>query len=165
MIGLPIQWLLVKVTEPFLKKKKRNEQTADQQRPDDYTNSEGQENTKKKRTLYLPYVRGVSEKVERTCRSINNQEYRIRKVFQPVYTIQHMLTKVKIKLSDDKKKSLVYEIPCQDWEHLYVGETKKTLKRCIVDHEQAMKKFGEKNGVAVHANTHDHHMNWEEAKV
>ena len=76
-----------------------------------------------------------------------------------------MLMKVKKKVSDEKKKGVVYEIPCRDCEHVYVGETKRTLKRRIVEHKQAVKKFDEKNGVAVHANTHDHHINWEEAKV
>ena len=70
-----------------------------------------------------------------------------------------MLTKVKSKISDDKKKGVVYEI------HVYVGETKRTLKGHTVEHKQAVKKFAEKNGVAVHANTHDQHINWEEAKV
>ena len=44
----------------------------------------------------------------------------------------------------------------------YVGETKRTLKRCIVERKQAVKRFDQKNGVVVHANTHDHHTNWEE---
>ena len=34
-----------------------------------------------------------------------------------------------------------------------------------VKHKQAVKKFDQKNGVAVHANIQDHHINWEEAKV
>ena len=42
---------------------------------------------------------------------------------------------------------------------------KRSLKRYNVEHKQAAKKFSKKNGVAVHANTHDHHINWEEAKV
>ena len=48
---------------------------------------------------------------------------------------------------------------------MYVAEIKRTLKRRIVGHKQAVKKFDKKNGVAVRANTHDHHINWEEVKV
>ena len=96
-------------------------------------------------------MRGVSKKVERICRSINNQEYHIRTVFKPIYTIRHMLTKVKSKVSDDKKKGLVYEIPCRGCKHVYVGETKITLKRRIVEHKHASSEE-----MAVHANTHDH---------
>ena len=73
--------------------------------------------------------------------------------------------KVKNKVSNDKKNGVVYEILCRDCKHVYMGETKRTRKRRIVEHKQAVKKSGKKNGVAVHVNTHDHHINWEEAKV
>ena len=89
------------------RRKRRNKRTEDQQQSDDNTNLDGEENTKKERTLYLPYVRGVSEKIERTCRSINNQEYHIKTAFKLIHTIQHMLAKVKSKVSDDKKKGVV----------------------------------------------------------
>ena len=56
-----------------------------------------------------------------------------------------MLTKVKGKVSDDMKKGVVYEIPCRDCEYVYVGETKRTLKRRIVKHKQAVRKFDENN--------------------
>ena len=58
-----------------------------------------------------------------------------------------MLMKVKVKVSDDKKKGMVYEIQCRDCEHAYLGETKRTLKRRIVEHKQAVKKFDEKKGM------------------
>ena len=81
-------------------------------------------------------MRGVSEKIERTCRSINTQEYHIRTVFKPIRTLRHMLPKVKSKVSDDNKKGVVYEIPYRDCKHVYVGETKRTLKRCIAECKQ-----------------------------
>ena len=54
---------------------------------------------------------------------------------------------------------------CVRTPNVYMGETKRTLKTHIVEHKQAVKKFDEKNGEAVHANTHDHRINWEEVKV
>ena len=50
-------------------------------------------------------------------------------------------------------EGVVCEIPCRDCKQVYVGETKRTFKRRIVEHKQAVKKFDKKNGVAVHANT------------
>ena len=64
-----------------------------------------------------------------------------------------------------EKKWVVYGITRWDCERVNESETKRTLKRHIVEHKQAMKKFDKKNAVAVHENTHDHHINWEEAKV
>jgi len=34
-----------------------------------------------------------------------------------------------------------------------------------VEHKQAVRKFDQNNGMAVHTNRHDHHIHWEEAKV
>ena len=157
----------LKVNEPLLKeKKKRNKWTEDQQQTDDNMNSERDDNTKKERTMYRPHVRVVSEMIERTYRSINTQEYHIRTVFKPIQTIRHMLTKVKSKVLDDNKKGVViYEIRCEDCKHVYLGEINRTVKRRTVKHKQVVKKFDKKNGVAVHANTHDHCINREDAKV
>ena len=45
----------------------------------------------------------------------------------------------------------------------WVKPRARTFKRHIVEHKQAAKNFYKENGVAVHADTHDHHINWEEA--
>ncbi len=42
---------------------------------------------------------------------------------------------------------------------VYVGETGRTLDKCLKEHQNAVKRHDEKNGIAVHK------VNWLEAKV
>ena len=65
----------------------------------------------------------------------------------------------------EKKKGVVYEVPCQDCGEVYVGETGRTLKKRISEHKQAVKKGDRKNGIAVHVMDKSHTINWEEANV
>ena len=39
------------------------------------------------------------------------------------------------------------------------------MKKQIVEHKYAVRKKDDKNGIVVHANGHNHTVNWEEAKV
>ena len=68
------------------------------------------------------------------------------------------LVKVKQKMPEEKKKEVVYQVPCKDCCKVYIGETKRTLKTRISEHKQAVKKGNEKNGIAVHAHTTNHNI-------
>ena len=59
----------------------------------------------------------------------------------------------------------MYEIPCEDCAQVYVGETGRTLKKRISEHKQAVKRFDDKNGIAVHHFKHNHRIAWDEATV
>ena len=48
--------------------------------------------------------------------------------FKPVKTIWGSLMKVKNSTPDDRRKGMVYSIPCRDCIQVYVGETGRTLK-------------------------------------
>jgi hypothetical protein len=71
-----------------------------------------------------------------------------------------LLMKVKNKIPQDRKKGVVYGIPCCDCDHVYVGETGRTLKVRIAEHKQAVRRFDRKNGIAVHVHDQQHHMNY-----
>ena len=60
---------------------------------------------------------------------------------------------------------MVYEVPCHDCDYDYVGETGRTLKKRLAEHKQAVRRFDENNGIAVHVHQHDHHIGWESARV
>ena len=45
--------------------------------------------------------------------------------------MRQMLMKVKNPVSAEKKKGVVYEISCQDCAQVNIGETGRTLKKCI----------------------------------
>ena len=112
------------------------------------------------RVLCTPYVKGLSERIEKICTPLG-----VRPVFKPARTLRQILTKVKTRIPQEKQTGVVYEIPCSDCREVYVGETKRTLKVRMSEHRQAIHRGDQKNGIAVHVQKTDHHINWEGATV
>ena len=73
--------------------------------------------------------------------------------------------RVKSTRSNEVKKGAVYEIPCKDCNKVYIGETGRSLAERMKEHKYAVKRHDEKNGVAVHAWTAQHRVDWSAAKV
>ena len=145
-----------KVLDPILNKV----DTAKQTRP---STNENTEDNRENRTLCVPYVRGLSEKIANVCRSIKGVN--MRAVFKPCRTIRQMLVRVKNRIPEDRRKGVIYEIPCQDCEKVYIGETGRTLKKRVSEHKEAVRKFNMNNGVGTHVHNEDHRIDWEGAKV
>ena len=59
----------------------------------------------------------------------------------------------------------MYSVPCRDCNHVYIGETGRTLKKRLSEHKQAIKTFNSNNGISVHVHQEQHRINWEDAKV
>ena len=112
------------------------------------------------RVLCTPYVKGLSERIEKICTPLG-----VRPVFKPARTLRQILTKVKTRIPQEKQTGVVYEIPCSDCREVYVGETKRPLKVRMGEHRQATCRGDQKNGIAVHVQKTDHHINWEGATV
>ena len=75
-------------------------------------------------------------------------------------------TPLKVKqLRPDRKKGVVYEVPCTDCPCVYIAETGRTLEKWISEHKTAVKKNDPKNGIAVHFWTNQHQVSWEAATV
>ena len=70
--------------------------------------------------------------------------------------------KVKSRLPDEKKKGVVYQIPCNNRDYVYTGESKKTPKVRMKEHKRAVKM---NNGIAVHVAKSQHSIDWPRAKV
>ena len=74
------------------------------------------------RILYLPYVKGLLETIQRMCRRM-----RVKTVFKSHGTLREMLMKVKTRIPEENRRGIVYQIPCRDCESSYIGETGRTL--------------------------------------
>ena len=112
---------------------------------------------------HLSYIKGLSEKIEKECKVFDPEKLKL--AFRPSRTMRQTLVRVKNKIPPEKKKGVVYEVPCQDCGEVYVGETGRTLKKRISEHKQAVKKGDRKNGITVHVMDKGHTINWEEANV
>ena len=111
------------------------------------------------KTLCLPYVKGISERIQRMCRRIG-----IRTVFSAKRTLKSLLTKVKGRPPIEQAKGVVYEVSCEFGE-TYIGETGRTLGARLREHKYAVSRWDTTNGIALHANTHNHWILWEQTRV
>ena len=75
------------------------------------------------KVLCLPYVCRLSEKLEKVCAPLG-----IKAVFKPTHTLRQSLVHVKKRLPEEKKRSVVYQVPCKGCDQVYIGETKRNLK-------------------------------------
>ena len=117
--------------------------------------SQGDTTTQEKSTLlYLPYVRHTSKHIQRICRQIG-----VKTVFKSRGTLRESLMKVTTPRNPLLKKGVVYEVPCMDCNRSYIGETGRSLKKRLVEHKSAVKRYDTKNGIAVHAWEHQHRVN------
>jgi hypothetical protein len=62
--------------------------------------------------LCLPYVKGLSEKIEKECKVIEPEKLKL--AFRPNRTMSRTLVQVKNKIPPEKKKGVVYEVQCHD---------------------------------------------------
>ena len=68
--------------------------------------------------VILPYVPELSERIEKMCRPLG-----VKTVCRSICTLRSSLVHVKQPREDKKKKGVIYEVPCKDWECVYIGET------------------------------------------
>ena len=108
----------------------------------------------------LPYICGVSEKIEREC-----QQLGVLAVLKSGHKLRQSLMRVKTAVKDDTRKGVVYEVPYGKCEHVYIGETGRNLKERLKEHRYAVKKGNLKNGIAVRACQQHYSVDWDAAKV
>ena len=79
-------------------------------------------------------------------------------------TVRSALVQVK-QPSEDRKKKGVYEVSCQDCECMYIREISRAIEKCLSEHKNAVKKHNSNNGIAAHAWTNQHQVDWKAAKT
>ena len=80
------------------------------------------DDTEGPKLLCLPYIQGVSEKIERGCRQLG-----VQAVFKSRNKLRQSLMRVKTPINEDWRKG-VYKVPCGECSQVYIGETGKNLK-------------------------------------
>ena len=116
--------------------------------------------TEPQKIMCLPYIRGLSERIERICAPLG-----VKAAFKPMKTLRQTLMNVKNCIPAERKREVVYEVPCKECHLSYIGETKRTLRVRIGEHKQAVKRGGPRNGIAVHTHQSQRAINWDGAKV
>ena len=111
------------------------------------------------KTLCLPYVQGLSERIERACKNLD-----VRAIFKPSQTLRGHLCRVKGKQPLDRTKGVIYNIPCTCGRE-YIGETGRNLRVRIGEHKYAIQHGNMSNAIAVHVHEAEHPIDWGSARV
>ncbi|XP_035672164.1 uncharacterized protein LOC118413102 [Branchiostoma floridae] len=114
--GYP-QWAFNKV-EQQKKRPKQKELSTKQQE-------------KSKGMVIIPYVKGVTEPLERVFR-----KHGIVTAVKPKTTLRSLLVHPKDKQEDLAKTDCVYRIPCQSCDQVYIGETGRTFGTRLEEHKK-----------------------------
>ncbi len=85
-------------------------------------------------------------------------------MFKTSRTLHSLLVKVKKIIPQEKIKGMIYRVQCECGSS-YVGETARTLETRLKEHKRAIRYDDQNNGIAVHANTTCHTIQWEEAEI
>ncbi|XP_020913025.1 uncharacterized protein LOC110250745 [Exaiptasia diaphana] len=85
---------------------------------------------------------------------------------KPINTIKSMISKPKDRLDDYDKTGVICQIPCADCSTVYIGETKRSLKTRVSEHERCVR-LGQTDTSALseHANRLGHNINWKDTSV
>ena len=96
---------------------------------------------------------------------VHGLSQKIKTIFKSSNTLRQSLVHVKNSIPDEKKKGVVYEVPCMDCEQVYIGEIGRTIQKRVTEHKTAVRKYNKNNGIAVHAWREDHRIDCEAARV
>lgn len=133
-----------------------------------------EEGERSKGMVILPYVRGLSEKVERILK-----KRQISTAFRPHKTLRNILVHPKDK---NEPREGVYTIDCMGCNKKYVGETKRRLAKRVSEHKTDVEtitkgvKFTRetrkqsttevnKSAITDHVRQNNHIINWDSAKI
>ena len=102
--------------------------------------------------ITIPYVQGVAEKIGRLLRREG-----VQTAFKPVHTLNQVFPRPKDRQTDPlAKREIVYKIPCLDCNFVYYGQTKRSLKKRVGEHKDAVKNQDPNSKIAQHVKETKH---------
>jgi Reverse transcriptase (RNA-dependent DNA polymerase) len=119
-----------------------------------------------KNVLKIPYVQGLSEKINKLTQKAFDGKVRV------VYSCENTLRKTLMHVKPEKKtllKNCVYKIRCE-CEAEYIGQTRRSLATRLGEHKDEMNKIQNEcnknhNRVALHAQKTNHKFDFENVSV
>ena len=111
----------------------------------------------KLRQVDIPYIRGLSEKLQATFK-----KYNIGVIHKPFNTIRSSLVKPKDKTDKLNMCGAIYEIKCPTCNECYVGETARNIKTRFKEH---VRLIGPLTAVGEHCQNTGHKITEENIKV
>jgi hypothetical protein len=110
--------------------------------------------------VYIPYVKGVSEKFRR----IGNR-YNIRTILEIKRTLRSSLMKTRPERDPLQMAQCICSISCECGRN-YIGETGRPLAVLLCEHRHNLQQgLLEKSKLAQHAYEEGHRVRWDDARI
>ena len=106
-------------------------------------------------TIGLPYIKGISEHLQRIFKNHNIHVYH-----RPRNNIRSILVHPKDKTKTSHKSGVVYEATCMNCNKIYIGETGRPLERRMEEHRKLTS-----SAIYEHTTSTGHIMDWKNVKV
>jgi hypothetical protein len=107
--------------------------------------------------LHAPYIQGFSELLQRQLKPFN-----VGFVPMKGEKIRTAICNLKPENAWTQEKDVVYGIKCQDCDLPYIGETSQTLKTRLKQHQYAVRRADDENGIFSHLKIYPtHRIDWE----
>jgi len=103
----------------------------------------------------LPYIRGISEPLERIKKKHGIQVYH-----KPINTLRACLVHPKDKTDKLEKTGIVYQITCSTCKKIYIGETSRQLKKRLEEHRKTTN-----SAIKEHIDKTGHIIDWHSIKI
>ena len=107
--------------------------------------------------IALPYIKGLSENIQRLFRSHNISSYH-----KPFNTLRNNLVKPKDNIPKEQQCGVVYHITCKDCNNTYVGETGRNVGTRFKEHTS---RKGTNSAIKEHLEAQGHTCTLDEVKV
>ena len=109
------------------------------------------------RRVGATYIQGVSEAIKRVLQRLG-----IALCHKPGPIQWLLCNKMKDEFPPKKRKGVVYEVPCDDCELTYVGETLRTIENRSKEHKRCVERGDTKASAIVdHVGTEDHRVDFQ----
>ena len=134
--------------------RKRNQENERMEGRTDGDTSEGKES---KRTVTIPYIKGMSEAIRRVLAPLG-----IRTAMRSERIKWSVLRGIKDREDKTEVPGVVYAVGCEECKEVYIGETKRKAQQRIKEHK-ADTRIGrvDKSAIAEHAHVTGHKIYWE----
>jgi predicted GIY-YIG superfamily endonuclease len=110
--------------------------------------------------VYIPYVKGISEKFKRIV-----NRYNITTLFKTKNALRSSLMKARPESDPQQTAQCIYSIPCECGRS-YIGETGTPLAVQLREHRHNLQQgFLEKSKLAQHAYEEGHRIEWDGARI
>ena len=113
--------------------------------------------------MFLPYEKGLSEKISRTCK-----KYNVKLIHTQSKALKNVLKTSKMESEEIEKESgVVYKVNCGDCQKCYIGETGRQLKIRLKEHERGSQSedLSKMSGLSQHVIQTKHNIKFDEVKI